>query len=117
MTDLEAKARANHRNGNNCSSSLAMAFAEILGVSEAEAQRMVPPPRSIDGKCGTFLSVVAMLEKLGIDKAAEYEKAFLEKNGSLECKTLLAKRAGTGRNCNDLVGEAAAMLEEMIKNA
>ena len=36
MTDLEAKARANHRNGNNCSTSLAMAFADVLGVSEAE---------------------------------------------------------------------------------
>ena len=114
MTDLEAKARANHRNRNNCSTSLAMAFAEVLGVSEAEAMKIVPPPRSIDGKCGTYLSVVAMLEKLGIDKAAEYEKAFLEKNDSLECNTLIVKRAGSGRNCNDLVGEAAAMLEELI---
>ncbi len=50
MTDLEAKARANHRNGNNCSTSLAMAFADVLGVSEAEAQKLVPPPRSIDGE-------------------------------------------------------------------
>ena len=31
------KARVNHRNGNNCSASLAMAFAEKLGMSEAEA--------------------------------------------------------------------------------
>jgi hypothetical protein len=116
MTELETKARANHKNGNNCSTSLALAFADVLGMPEAEAVKLVPPPRSIDGKCGTYLSVVAMLEKLGIDKAAEYEKAFLEKNGSLDCKTLIAKRAGTGRNCNDLVGEAAAMLEEMIKN-
>lgn len=116
MTELENKARTNHKNGNNCSTSLAMAFAEVLGVSEDEAKNMVPAPRSIDGKCGTYLSVVAMLEKLGIDKAAEYEKAFLDRNGSLDCKTLIAQRTGTGRTCNDLVGEAAAALEEMIGN-
>lgn len=78
MTDLEAKARTNHRNGNNCSTSLAMAFADVLGVSEAEAVKLVPPPRSIDGKCGTFLSVVAMLEKLGIDKAAAMLEEMIE---------------------------------------
>ena len=37
MNEMEMKARENHRNGNNCSASLAMAFAEKLGMSEAEA--------------------------------------------------------------------------------
>jgi hypothetical protein len=32
MNEMEMKARANHRNGNNCSASLAMAFAEKLGT-------------------------------------------------------------------------------------
>ena len=39
MNEMEMKARANHRNGNNCSASLAMAFAEKLGMSEAAAMR------------------------------------------------------------------------------
>lgn len=34
MNEMEIKARENHRNGNNCSASLAMAFAEKLGMSE-----------------------------------------------------------------------------------
>lgn len=63
MNEMEMKARENHRDGNNCSASLAMAFAEKLGMSEAEAKSFVPAPRSIDGKCGGYLSVVAMLEK------------------------------------------------------
>ena len=54
MTELETKARNFHKNGNNCSTSLALAFAETLGVSEDEAKNLVPAPRSIDGKCGTY---------------------------------------------------------------
>ena len=80
MTEMEMRARENHRNGNNCSASLAMAFAE----------------------------------KLGIDKTKEYEQMFLEKNGSLFCKELIARRAGTGRTCNEIVGEAAAMLDSLL---
>ncbi|WP_292211302.1 hypothetical protein [Butyrivibrio sp.] len=29
MNEMEMKARANHRNGNNCSASLAMGFEEV----------------------------------------------------------------------------------------
>ena len=114
MNEMEMKARENHRNGNNCSASLAMAFADKLGMSADEAKAFVPAPRSIDGKCGAYLSVVAMLEKMGIDKTKEYEKMFLEKEGSLFCKELIAGRAGTGRTCNDIIGEAAEMFDSLI---
>lgn len=114
MNEMEMKARESHKKGNNCSASLAMAFADRLGMTENEAKKYVPAPRSIDGKCGGYLSVMAMLEKLGIDKTKEYEDMFLEKNGSLLCKELIAKRAGTGRTCNDIVGEAAAMLDSLL---
>jgi hypothetical protein len=50
----------------------------------------------------------------GIDKTKEYEQMFLEKNGSLFCKELIARRSGTGRTCNDIVGEAAAMLDSLL---
>ena len=36
MTEMEMKARENHRNGNNCSASLAMAFAEKLGIDKTK---------------------------------------------------------------------------------
>ena len=55
-----------------------------------------------------------LFERLGIDKTKEYEQMFLEKNGSLFCKELIARRAGTGRTCNDIVGEAAAMLDSLL---
>ena len=100
-------------NGSGKSTALNL-MAEKLGMSEAEAKSFVPAPRSIDGKCGGYLSVVAMLEKPGIDKAKEYEQMFLEKNGSLFCKELIARRSGTGRTCNDIVGEAAAMMESLL---
>ena len=116
MNEMEKRARENHKKGNNCSNSLALAFADKLGLSEDEAKALVPPPRSIDGMCGGYLSVVAMLKKLGIDKEEEYRELFLEKNGSLFCRELIASRAGTGRTCNDIVGESAAMMEEIINS-
>ena len=55
-----------------------------------------------------------MKEVWQIGKTKEYEQMFLEKNGSLFCKELIARRAGTGRTCNDIVGEAAAMLDSLL---
>ena len=48
------------------------------------------------------------------NKNTDFEQMFLEKNGSLFCKELIARRAGTGRTCNDIVGEAAAMLDSLL---
>ena len=116
MNEMEKKARANHKMGNNCSNSLALAFADKLGLSDDDAKGLVPAPRSIEGMCGGYLSVVAMLRKLGINKEEEYKEMFLEKNGSLCCKELIASRADSGRTCNDIIGEAAAMMDEIITN-
>ena len=116
MNEMEKKARDNHKMGNNCSNSLAITFADKLGLSNDEAKALVPQPRSIEGMCGGYLSVIAMRRKLGIDKEEEYKEMFLKKNGSLYCKELIASRAGTGRNCNDIVGESAAMMDEIIKH-
>jgi len=83
-------------------------------MTEAETKKLVPAPRSIEGMCGGYLSVLAILRQLGIDKEEEYKDMFLAKNGSLYCKELIAARKNTGRTCNDIVGESAAMLEELI---
>ena len=114
MNEMEIQARQNHKQGNNCSCSLAMAFADKMHMKAEEAKQTVPPPRSIDGKCGAYLSAVTILEKLGPDRVQEFEEAFLEQNGSLKCKEILAGRAVTGRTCNDVIGEAAAKLEAVI---
>lgn len=117
MNEMEKIARDNHKMGNNCSTSLALAFADKLGLTAEEAKALVPAPRSIDGMCGGYLSVIAMLRKLGIDKEEKYKEMFLEKNGSLFCKELIASRVGTGRTCNDIVGESAAMFDALINQA
>ena len=66
-------ARANHRNGNSCSVSLFKAFADKLGISEDEAAKIAPPPRSEGGKCGGYLAGRKMLEMLKPETVEEFE--------------------------------------------
>ena len=42
----------------------------------------------------------------------EFTKAFVEKNGSLECKVLRGRKNGS---CNDYVGDSARLVNELIK--
>ena len=112
----EENARANHRNGNTCSVSLFMAFADKMGISEDEAARIAPPPRSEGGKCGGFLAGRQILEKINPEAVEDFEKSFLEQNGDNMCASLIMKRRLQGKNCNDLVGETANLIESMINN-
>ena len=110
----EEIARANHRNGNNCSVSLIKAFADKLGMSEEDAAGIAPPPRSEGGKCGGFLTGRKLLETLKPEAAEEFEKRFLEQNGDNKCANLIMKRRLQGKNCNDLVGETASIIESLL---
>lgn len=110
----EEIARANHRNGNSCSASLFKAFANKLGISEDEAARIAPAPRSEGGKCGGLLAGKKLLEALKPDAVEEFEKRFLEKNGDDKCASLIMKRRLQGKNCNDLVGETANIIESLL---
>ena len=110
----EEKARANHRNGNNCSVSLFKAFADKLGISEEEAAQMAPAPRSEGGKCGGYLAGRKLLEKLKPEAVEEFEKRFHEQNGDDRCAELIMKRRLQGKNCNDLVGETAEIIKSML---
>ncbi len=110
----ETKARENHRNGNNCSASLFRTFANQLGMSEDEAARMAPPPRSDGGKCGGFLSGRKLLEMIKPEAVEEFEQRFLEQNGDNKCASLIMKRRLQGKNCNDLVGETASIIESLL---
>ena len=107
-------ARGNHRNGSNCSASLFKAFADKLGMSEDEAARIAPAPRSEGGKCGGFLAGKKMLEMIKPEAVEEFEKRFLEQNGGNECAGLILKRRLQGKNCNDLVGETASIIESLL---
>ena len=111
----EEIARANHRNGNNCSASLFKAFAERLGMSAEEAARIAPAPRADGGKCGGYLAGRMLLEKMKPEAVEEFEKRFFEINGDNKCASLIMKRRLQGKNCNDLVGETASIIESLLQ--
>ncbi len=110
----EEIARANHRNGDVCSISLFKAFADKLGMSDDEAADIAPAPRSEGGKCGGLLSGKKLMEMLKPEAVEEFERLFLEKNGDDKCASLIMKRRLQGKNCNDLVGETASIIESML---
>ena len=110
----EEIARANHRNGNNCAVSLYRTFAEKLGITEDEAARIAPAPRSEGGKCGGYLAGRKLLETIKPEAVEEFDKRFFEQNGDLMCASLIVKRRLKGKNCNDLVGETANIIEELL---
>lgn len=110
----EEVARANHRNGNSCSASIFRAFADKLGMSEDEAAKIAPAPRSEGGKCGGLLAGKKLLEMIKPESVEEFEKSFLEQNGDNKCATLIMKRRLQGKNCNDLVGETSSIIESLL---
>lgn len=99
----EDTARNKHKNGNNCAVAVYSTFYDkISGVA--------PAPRSEGGMCGAVLAAEKVLEQLGLSKDA-FDEKFLEQFGSLKCAEL---RKGK-YPCNDLVGTAAGMVEEMME--
>ena len=109
--DYEQIARDNHRGGRNCAQSVTAAFAQRVGLSPADALQAAPRPRSEGGKCGAYLAGRALLEQMNPEAAAEFERRFLAENGALEC----GKLRRTGVSCNDLVGCAARLTEELSR--
>ncbi|MCR5836065.1 MAG: C-GCAxxG-C-C family protein [Lachnospiraceae bacterium] len=110
----EEIARANHGNGNNCSVSLFRAFADKLGISEEEAAKIAPAPRSEGGKCGGYLAGRKLIEMIKPEAVEEFDNRFLEQNGDDKCANLIKSRRLQGKNCNDLVGETADIIESML---
>ena len=110
----EEKARNNHKGGYNCGMSVYSAFADILGISEEQARETAPKPRSEGGKCGAFLAGKKVLEQIKPQAVAEYERKYLELNGHAECIKLGIAPGVAGKNCNDYVGDAARLVEEVL---
>lgn len=105
----ETNARISHRSGYNCAQAVMVAYASELGLSPIAAMKLAPVPRSAGGKCGAYLAGLALLNELKPEAMGKYEQVFLQENGSTECKSL--KKAGIP--CNDLVGCAARLVEEL----
>lgn len=106
MGNHENRARQLHNQGNNCSTSLHNAFSEDTDLSKE-----FPAPRSIEGKCGALLTAEKILREKGHeDKIEEFEEEFVKRFGYSKCMDLMRHE----RRCNDYVGEAARLLDEMI---
>ena len=113
--DREQSARQNHRGSYNCAQSVYVAFADLLGLTPAEAMRQAPRPRSEGGKCGAYLAGRAILQRLKPEAVAAYEQAFAAANGQPECARLVMAHGRLNKSCNDYVGDAARMTEAALK--
>ena len=107
-------ARRNHCGGFNCAQSVYAAYADLLGISTAQAMREAPKPRSEGGRCGAFLAGRALLERLKPDAVADFEAAFERLNGTAECRRLVAAHGALRKSCNDYVGDAARLVAERL---
>ena len=112
---FEDNARAEHKKGNNCAISVYLAYAEKLGLSPEEAMKAAPKPRAEGAKCGAYLAGMHILEQLKPEAAEEFDRKFKElNNDEILCPKLLAARKTTGKTCNDLVGDSARILEDLL---
>ena len=99
----EQTARNNHRSGYNCASSVYSAFSDVVSGS-------APMPRSEGGKCGAILAGEKVLGQIGMNTES-FDEKFISIFGSLKCTELRC----TDRSCNDFVGCAAQLTEEIIE--
>ena len=112
------KAVNNHKSFHTCSGSVLEAFADVIGISEAEAKTIsMPFAGGRMGKCGAVLSAEYVLEqKYGAESAKkieEFEERFKAADkGSVMCSDLRGKAPGSCRAC---VTDAAKILEDIIE--
>ena len=114
------KAVNNHKSFHTCSGSVLEAFADVIGISEAEAKSIsIPFAGGRMGKCGAVLSAEYVLEqKYGAEatkKIEEFEEKFKAADkGSVMCSDLRGKVPGSCRAC---VTDAARILEKMVNES
>ena len=108
MVKHEERARAIHKQGNNCSYSLYTAFEDDIKLDGN-----IPEPRSEAGKCGALLAAEKILRELGkVDKIGEFKKAFIAEFGYITCIDLMRH----DRRCSDYVGKSAELIDEIIND-
>ena len=117
MGSLVEKAVNNHKSFYSCSGAVLCAFADTIGITEAEAKNIsMPFAGGRAGKCGAVMSAEYVLkEKYGLEadaKIEEFEDRFKAADkGSVMCSDLRGKVPGSCRAC---VTDAAKILEDMI---
>ena len=103
----ETTARINHRSGYNCAQAVTVAFSPELHTTPITASKTAPKPRSAGGKCGAYLAGLQLLNELKPEAAGVFAEKFEAENGSTEWRVLKGR-------CNDMVGCAARLVEELI---
>ncbi|HBU12111.1 MAG TPA: hypothetical protein DEB31_05095 [Clostridiales bacterium] len=138
MEDRSKKAEALFAEGYNCAQAVAVAYADKMGVSEAQAARIASPfgggmgkTRGVCGAVSGMLLVQGGYEGYGDpkakeEKAAVYDKAremlekFKAENGSVICAALLGldqngdKCPPRGKKCGELVRDAAKIVADSL---
>ena len=100
--DREQAARSRHKSGSNCASAVYSSFSDkVTGTA--------PVPRSEGGKCGAVLAAEKVIREMGMD-AAGFDQKFLDLFGSIKC----AEHRRGKYPCNDLVGTAAKLADEIV---
>ncbi len=112
--NTEEIARINHKSGYNCAMSVYAAFADSLGISQEESKTTAPRPRSEGGKCGAFLAGKKIVQCLKPEASELYEDRFIELNGQTECSRLISAHGKLRKSCNDYVGDAARLVQEIL---
>lgn len=102
-----------HSQYNYCSSSVLMAFKDVIHVSEREADRIGSPMGSgMMGTCGAILAAQYVLKELGREEDAKrLLEEFRAKNGAVSCREIRGRHLVSCRNC---VIDAAKLLEDML---
>ena len=107
--DFEKTAREKHLSRINCASSVYQTFLEVNPNST-----FAPMPRDEGGRCGAVLSAEKILREVGIGRTDEFDRRFTERYSSVMCADIRGKN---GISCNEYVGIAARILEEMLTEA
>ena len=126
------KALLNHRNGYNCTQSVACAYAKMLGMDEEAVFRLSEGfglgmgSMETCGAVSAMVMVVGMKEsdgnlsspatkKVCYQKAKQLIEEFRQKNSSIICREL--KGVGTGkvlRSCDGCIEDAVSIIEKRL---
>ncbi len=125
MTKLEETRalRADRSVHYNCCQAVLVPFCEACGIDRETAFRLgqhFSNGMRVGSVCGAVTGALMVLGMAGADrdKAKELRSAFQEKNGALDCATLLrqASEQGIPRkcHCDGMVYQAVELLEQLL---
>ena len=105
--------------GYNCAQAVACAFKDYVDVSEDELKKITQGfavgMGTMEGSCGAIVGAAVILGLVNDNPAKGIMSQFKDSNCSVICKELKGIETGKVlRECNDCVGDAARMLQEIL---